>query len=228
MARRSKYDYPYTEAGKGKLGNLFRNIRESAIPDKVDTNWLRRWPEFRAAHDHLLVSLLEFLNLIDASGVPTEHWSALKKDRLPSKVLGHLMRASYKSIFDQLGKKACDKDTPYLVEYFMGTGASKNMARKMAATFKALCALSEFDDTKSDDSAKTHTAEASPAKERRGPAAEPTQQSITVHNALKSQSCVELHIDFQIHITPDLEEKQIEKIFESIAKYILKSAVNDG
>ena len=101
-------------------------------------------------------------------------------------------------------------------------------AREWAATFKALCALSEFDDTESNDSAKTRTAEASPAKERRGPAAEPTQQSITVHNALKSQSCVELHIDFQIHITPDLEEKQIEKIFESIAKYILKSAVNDG
>lgn len=171
----------------------------------------------------MLISLLEFLNLIDYSGIPTKEWGELKKDSLPSKVLGRILRTSYKKVFDDLGDEACSQATNYLVEYFMNTGASKKVAYKMAKTFKALCSLSKFDTGEDDATDATKEAKDFLNLNNSSAMKQVTKSSMPVQSSLKSHSCVELHIDFQIHITPDLEDRQIEKIFESIAKYILKN-----
>jgi hypothetical protein len=60
-----------------------------------------------------------------------------------------------------------------------------------------------------------------PAKKKTAPVAPPPAVDETVESGRKYAFNPNLHVDIQIHISPDSSPEQIEKIFESMAKHLL-------
>lgn len=87
---------------------------------------------------------------------------------------------------------------------------------KAVATFKALCQHAEFGDT--------------PATTHVGPAIEEPVSNAEHSKALAkgSQKAIaegpSLHIDIQIHISPESIKEQIDHVFESMSKHLYNRA----
>lgn len=198
-------EFAYTTV-PGKIKPLLDKIRGVGIPPKVTVQWLKTIG-FTSSNDSTLIGVLKQAGLIDASNVPNSAWNLYRGAKHKS-VLGDAIRKGYADLY-AVYPDAHTRSTTELDHVFStSSSAGKQVISKTVATFKALADEAEF--VSSD---------------------EPTElvmESNTLHTALaqsptprdKVGGGPSLHIDVQIHISPEASAEQIDQIFASMAKHL--------
>lgn len=202
-------DYVYTTV-PGKIKRLLGKIREVGVPSKVTNQWLKTIG-FTSSNDGSLIGVLKYINFIDQSGVPTDRWNQFRGGK-SAKVLGDAVQAAYANLF-AVYPDAQQRSNPELENVFSTSSkGGKQVITQLVRTFKALADEAEFGapDTKGELQI--------PA----GPLHTPIAAQTTGAQASQASS-PSLHIDIQIHISPEAASEQIDQIFASMAKHLYGS-----
>jgi hypothetical protein len=201
-------EYPYTTV-LSKLKPLLEKIKDVGIPQNANSKWLNSIG-FTASNDNSLLTVFKFVGLIDQSGVPTEIW---RQFRGPNKgsALANAIRDSYKGIFD-VYPDAQDRTPQELAHIIsISSSAGKQVIDKTVRTFQILCEEADF--------SATGPAFQSIEENNQG---EVDRSEDTKKNHLEGNQNLSIHINIQVHISPEATSEQIDKIFESMAKHLYR------
>ena len=218
-------DFPYMNATK-RLEPFFSKIQSLGVPNKpIDNEWLALIG-FETKNDRQIKGVLKFIGFITDSKkpMPTDRWRIYLGGKQRSKrIMAEGIKQGYSALFEQYPKAdQCSYED--LWSFFkVKSGKSDGTVTLILATFRKLCSLADFsqedDDTPEDqkvvDSAESSTPVAEP-KETSKPGDE--QRSPTFSSGL--------NINVQIHISSDAKPNQIDKIFESMAKYLFNKDID--
>lgn len=206
-------DYKYTKVS-GKIPELFNKLRTTGIPSKANTKWLQSIG-FTSSNDHSLRSVLKFIDFIDSNNTPTEYWKKYRGAN-HKQILGEAIEKSYSELFE-IYEDAHERSDSELENFFRTrTTSGEQVIKAMVATFKALCSEAEFKGTKSLKAKKPNKSEQQKDQ----------KSSANIKNQLTnsfSSNSPSVHIDIQIHISPESTSEQIDNIFASMAKHLYKS-----
>ena len=198
-------EYSYTVV-PGKLKELFGKIRGTGVPPKVTTKWMESIG-YKSTNDQSMIAVLQQIRFIDGAGSPKELWTRYRGAQ-NRQVLGEGIVEGYADLF-AVYPDANARSNEELENYF-GTRstAGKQVISKTVSTFKALCELADFSSMPgSPGQVETKTNDLS--------AGVPTQSGQQAPHFSPN-----LHIDIQIHISPETTPEQIDKIFASMAKHL--------
>lgn len=198
-------DFQYTVV-PGKLNKLLAKIREVAVPQKATVRWLESIG-FRSKNDRGMLHVLSFIGFSDARRVPTDRWRSYRAAGY-KRVLAEGIREGYAQLF-QVYPDAWQRDTEELESFFTTrTTAGKQVISKTVSTFSNLVQLADM--------------EAVPAtRPEPQPVAQPQQpQPAPRPRRVESPGPPSVHIDLQIHISPEATADQIEQVFAAIAKHL--------
>jgi hypothetical protein len=199
-------DFTYTTV-PGKINALLAKIREVGVPQKVTVQWLKT-VGFKSSNDASLIGVLKFIGLTDSSGVPTSKWTHYRGAN-HKHVLGEAIREGYADLFavypDANQRSQAD------VDHVFSTSSSggKQVIGKTVGTFRALAEQAEFAPV--NEQTDLHMAS--------GPLHTPAVQSSSTASRPPAQGPT-LHIDIQVHISPEASAEQIEHVFASMAKHL--------
>jgi len=202
-------DFTYTTV-PGKIKPFLEKIRGVGIPPKATAIWLKSLG-FKSSNDASLLGILKAIGLVDNSGVPTGIWSKYRGAHNKT-VLGEAIRAGYAELF-AVYPDAWQRDNTEIEHVFStSSSAGKQVIAKTVATFKALCECAEFGAAENQPSQLVQT----------GPMHSPISNSHPqpVHSVASNGPNPSVHIDIQIHISPEASTDQIDQIFKSMAKHL--------
>ena len=197
-------EYQYA-AVPDKLKEFLEKIHNKTIgiPEKATYAWLESLG-YKSSNDRSILRVLRFIGFIDEKGVPTDSWR-LYRGAKHRQVLGKAVYTAYGELFSTY-PRACEMSDADLESFFATkTSGGKQVVSRLVRTFKVLCALSDFSETGLEEPPSVPTI---PLKAPKSGALRTFTPSI--------------HIDIQIHISPEVSPEQIDKIFESMAKHIFK------
>ena len=205
-------EFAYTTV-PGKIKPLLEKIRHIGVPPKATTQWLKSIG-FTSSNDATLLGVLKAVALIDATGVPTSGWTSYRGAH-HKKVLGDAVRQGYAELF-AVYPDAWQRSTTELEHVFStSSSAGKQVITKTVSTFKAVCELAEFGKSDDQPSPTVHT----------GPMHSPVATVPSAHVAVPANGSKvpSVHIDIQIHISPEATTDQIDQIFKSMSKHLYGS-----
>jgi hypothetical protein len=199
-------DFTYTTV-PGKIKPLLDKIRQVGIPAKASVQWLKTIG-FTSSNDKSLLGILKTVGLADPGSVPTSTWTQFRGTH-HRKVLGEAIRAGYAELFAVYPDAWQRTNTELEHVFSTSSSAGKQVITKTVGTFKALCECAEFAEQTvlSMPSGPVHTPVATHP---------PTHAQ---HNPPANNS-PSVHIDIQIHISPEASGDQIDQIFKSMAKHL--------
>lgn len=201
-------DFKYTTV-YGKLEGVLEKIRTTGVPPKANFPWLQSLG-YTSSNDKSIPPVLKALGLIDNSNVPTQHWRDYRGAN-HRQVLGEAVREAYSELFN-LYPDACARSDSELESFFRTrTDGGDQVVKKLVGTFKALCANADMGGRVSVGATPPKT-----PKKASGKAAPEPAQTKAMGNTPA------LHIDIQIHISPDSSAEQVDQIFKSMAKHLYK------
>lgn len=202
-------DYPYTTV-LSKLKPLLTKIREVGIPPKATAQWLKS-VGFTSSNDASLLTVFRFIGLIDSSGAPTDVWRNYRGAQ-HGQVLANAIRQSYSGIF-QVYPDAHTKSPAEISNVVSTTSsAGKQAIDKTVRTFQILCGEADFSATGQIVQAQKENVNSA------GNSSQSAQSDQNMGNGPKPS----IHINIQVHISPDASPDQIDKIFESMSKHLYK------
>jgi hypothetical protein len=208
-------DFSYTTV-PGKLSTLLEKIHGVGIPPKASVQWLKQ-VGFTSSNDASLLTVLKQIGFIDSSSAPTEHWKNYRGAHR-KRVLGDAIRSGYKELFAVYPDawKRSQQDIEHV--FSTSSSAGKQVIAKTVTTFKNLCTLAEFEDSGIISEEKVHAP---------GPLHNPVTSGGADPTGVKhegqnkgSKSTPSVHIDIQVHISPESTPEQIDQIFRSMAKHL--------
>lgn len=200
-------EYAYTTV-TGKLNNLLSKLKDMGIPAKATIKWLESIG-FKSTNDRTMLAVLEQIGFMSSEGTPQETWKLYRGSNCKA-VLAEAIRTGYADLF-MTYPDANTRTTAELADYFKTKStAGPQVIEKTVSTFKVLCELAAFAanplvplDRRLTPAGGDHDAKA-PTPARAG------------HDHFSPN----LHIDIQIHISPDTPPELIDKMFASMAKYL--------
>jgi Family of unknown function (DUF5343) len=200
-------DVVYTTV-PGKIGSLLTKIRSVGVPTKVTNGWLKTIG-FTSSNDGSLIGVLKVVNLIDQSGVPTPTWSQYRGAN-HKEILGQAIRDGYSELYAVYPNAHEHPNIDLENVFSTSTKGGKQVISKIVSTFRGLADQATFDATDAEnlnikaDALHVPVGQA-PSKSAAAPTGAPRPS---------------LHIDLQVHISPDSTPEQIEQIFASMAKHL--------
>lgn len=203
-------DFTYTTV-PGKIKSLLTKIREVGVPSKATVQWLKS-VGFKSSNDATLLGVLKLVGLVDSSGVPTSRW-AQYRGADHKKVLGNAIREGYADLFAVYPDAWQRSQTDIEHVFSTSSSAGKQVIGKTVSTFKNLCELAEF----------APVSEQTELHMKTGPIHAPVSPAAPAPAGIPSVSssvAPSLHIDIQVHISPEASPKQIDTIFKSMAKHL--------
>jgi hypothetical protein len=204
-------EYAYTTV-TGKIKPFLEKIRSVGVPPKVTTAWLKTIG-FTSSNDTTLIGVLKFIGFTDQGGIPTATWNAYRGAKHRS-VLGDAIRKGYAELY-AVYPDAHKRSSVDLTHVFSTSStAGSQVVNKTVATFKALVDEADFPASSEPEQTTMHSGPL------HTPAAVHPPQIPGAHQSTGMTGGPGLHIDIQIHISPESTTEQIEKIFESMAKHL--------
>jgi hypothetical protein len=206
-------EFPYTTV-PGKIRPLLAKVREVGVPRKVTVQWLKSIG-FKSSNDATLIGILKYVGLTDSSGVPTPKWNQYRGAAYKT-VLGDAIRQGYAELFAVYSD--ANRRSQADLEHVFSTSSSggHQVIRKTVSTFKALADQAEFSPV--DEQTELHVSS--------GPLHTPAAKSADRTSA-RAPTGPTLHIDIQIHISPEASAEQIDQVFTSMAKHIYGGRKSD-
>lgn len=200
----------------GKLNTLLGKIREVGVPKKVTVQWLKTLG-FTSSNDKTLIGVLRQIDLVDSSNVPTARWIEYRGADHKT-VLGEAIVHGYAELYavypDAHQRPQTDLDHVFSTH---STGG-KQVIGKTISTFKALAELADFSKVGYPYPAATQVTP--PAASAPVPTPAPPSPAPPATDPRAGSLGPDLHIDIQVHISPEASPEQIEKVFESMARHL--------
>lgn len=207
-------DFKYTTV-VGKLTDFFEKIRDTGIPSKANRQWLESLG-YKSKNDRTMRPILKALSFVDDSYVPQDRWKQYRGNKHKS-IMAQAIKEGYAELF-QMYPDACGRSDTELEHFFSTrTTGGKQVITKMVGTFKALCSLADFDGASlnAEKPAKVKSKVSKPSK---------SQDQKQDHSHSNPSLVPSIHIDVQVHISPESSATQIDQIFASMAKHLYKSS----
>jgi hypothetical protein len=195
--------YVYTQV-PGKIKPLLAKLKTMGVPPKATVQWLKS-AGFTSSSDATLAAVLKFIGFTDSSGVPTQRWLDYRGD--PRRVLGKAIREGYSDLFRMYPDAQLRSSDELTNVFSTSSSGGQQVISKTVGTFKALAEQADFDD------GTAPGLDAGPLHEPMSPPRE------TAGSAMPSNS-PSLHVDVQVHISPEATSEQIESIFKSMARHL--------
>jgi hypothetical protein len=194
----------YTKVN-GKLKDLLAKIRDVAIPAKASNEWLKSIG-FKSSNDASLLTVIKSIGLTDGNGKPSNNWNDYRGSN-HKKVLGKCIQLGYSDLFSVYSDawKRSNEELEHVVS--TKTTSGKQVIETIVKTFQTLCSFADFDVTPS-ASREPQTTPTLP------PVQKPADGFPDKHLSPS------VHIDLQIHISPDAKPDQIDQIFASMSKHL--------
>lgn len=196
----------------GKIKALLEKIRTVGIPKKATNSWLKSIG-FTSSNDSSLIGVLKFVGITDSSGIPSTIWSQYRGAHHRT-VLGGAIQSGYSEVFAVYSDAWQRPNTDLEHVFSTSSTAGKQAIQKTVATFKALCEVADFDPAEKEG---VSTIPSGPLPPPQAPS--PT----TPHPSSTHGTSPSVHIDIQIHISPEASGDQIDRIFKSMAKHLYGS-----
>lgn len=198
-------EFPYTTV-VSKLGPLLAQAREVGVPQKVTQKWLAT-AGFGSSNDRSLRGVLQFIDFIDSVGAPTDRWRDYRSNDHAA-VLGEAIRHGYSTLYDMY-PDAHSRSNSELESFFkQHTSASNSVALRMVNTFKTLSSHASFEGRSSKGSEQGETEAGGQVAKREGSGSR--------------GAGIPIHIDIQVHVSPELSADQIDQVFKSMATHLSK------
>jgi len=194
-------EFQYTTV-PGKLNKLLSKIHEVGVPSKASIKWIKSIG-FKSSNDGTLLAVLKFINFIDSSSVPTKKWRDYRGTN-HAQVLASAIKEGYADLYTTY-PDAHSRSVSELENVFSTSiRAGRQVIMLTTRTFQNLCKQADF------------SASGLP---------KPPDTPLTTppHVPSGGEAQPSLHIDIQVHISPDAKSDQIEQIFSSMAKHLYKS-----
>jgi hypothetical protein len=206
-------DVTYTTV-PGKIDAVLAKIKSNGVPKKVDTVWLKAIG-FTSSNDKTLLPVLKNIDFIDGGKAPTERWRKFRGVD-GDIALGEAIRHGYDDLY-AFYDDAHERSISEIANVFKTKSSAGDQAiSKAVSTFKALAAQAKFTTPTQSKSFDSGTPEQGSAS------ANPPETP--VRPATAGGSTPSLHIDLQVHISPEATAEQIDKIFASMAKHLYRKA----
>jgi hypothetical protein len=203
-------EYPYCTV-PGKLSEFMKKIRDIGVPGKVTTSWLPTIG-FGSKNDRSIIPVLKFVGLVDPNGVPSQHWLQYRGAG-GERALAGAVQSAYKELFNTY-PDAPSRSVEELKNFIRGHSSYGSQAvGKAVQTFKALADHADFQDGAIRVGASNKQTGGIPE----------TDSATSKSPGASITAAPSLHIDIQLHISPEASMEQIEKMFESMAKYLYKN-----
>lgn len=201
--------FPYTNV-TGKLPAFLDHIRKVKVPDKATQKWLRTIG-YTSSNHRTFVKILKYLGFAQQDGATTERWRKFRGKK-HKKVLAKAIRESYRELYD-VHPEAHRVSREKLIHFFRENSESgAQVVKRIVRTFQVLCEEASFEDFQ-EAPAETQQAEASAKKPAESARSQEATQGF-------QGTAPEIHIDVQVHISPDCSADQIDQIFQSMAKHL--------
>jgi hypothetical protein len=183
----------------GKLSEFFSKLSQVAVPEQATTAWLKS-VGYASSYDATILKVLEALGFT-AAKVPTSLWRDYRSGN-KSTLADGIVRA-FPELYKVYDKAHIQKDVD--LEKILKNNSDQGIEEIQLSlrTFRALVDLAKFSETI--ESAQSSESVAV------------SVESQSTHPRTKSPS---VHIDLQIHISPDLSSEKIDGLFESMAKHL--------
>lgn len=203
-------EFPYTTV-PGKLGSLLDKIRHTGVPPKVTVAWLKSLG-FTSSNDTTVLPILKFIGLCDQAGVPSDSWKHYRGGQHGA-VLAGCIQAGYSELFAIYPSAHQQSDSDMSSFFTTRSNAGKQVISKTVTTFKTLCGKADF-------SSPAHQQTQAPNPARHAPSISPPPQTQAASSPSSHGLRPEVHIDIQIHISPEATPTQIDQIFQSMSKHL--------
>ena len=225
--------HPYTPGGAGGIEKTVSQLR-SAFPAAVSVDTFKRF-DIAKGNERAMVDILKFVGVLDAEGkklakaaqVFTRHDDAEFQEGFAG-----LVQSGYADLFALHADKAWSLEAGKLIAFFRTADeTSALVGQRQALTFQALasiCGKSAAPAKRTAVAPKTRTQVASkpgPNKFNSPPAnsqntAEPAPAPHAPVSGAMGKRVPSIHIDVQVHISPDTSPEQIDRIFASMSKHL--------
>lgn len=207
-----------------------RNQFKKTLPSNVSINYLKTLLGLTADQAAKnLISPLRSLSIIDEHGAPTDLANRWRQDPTYPQACEEMLKATYpQDLLDLFPEK--DFDRTRAREWFKSTRRLGENAANKAASLFAILTSGELKSTNGSPQASVKTSR--PRKAIQKSTAQPSPTKIqnpqkpdapaSMEMVTRANPQMAMHIDLQIHISPDASVEQIDAIFASIAKHLYK------
>jgi hypothetical protein len=195
----------------GKIKPLLSKIKGIGVPAKVTAAWLKSIG-FKSSNDPSLIGVLKLVGLIDGSNAPTDNWQKYRGAKAAA-VLGEGIRNGYSDLYAVYPDAHLQPNSALEHVFNTSSKAGKQTISKTIGTFKALVNEAEFESVEAPEELHVE-ATTSRSQQRAVP-------EVRSRSALSGGPSI--HIDVQVHISPEASPNQIDQIFASMAKHLFTS-----
>ena len=212
-----------------------RNKFKQSFPASVTPGYLAAALGMKeeSAKANILPALLTF-KVIDQDGKPTDRARQWRDDEQYHLACEAIRQEAYpQELLDALPPPSPDREA--VVRWFANkTRVGEAAARQMALVYILLCYADPIHGQDVASPAPAKTAK----KKSRVAVSKPAETTLPVHKVSSanvpqerpsstSQITPSIHIDIQIHLSPDISTTQIDQIFASMAKHLCKLVSKD-
>lgn len=233
--------HPYTSSGPGGIVLAVNQFRRQ-FPAVVSVDTLKKLGIASGSESRVL-NVLKFIGILDEEGKKVGNVGTVFSQHDDSKFqegFSSLVKKAYGELFNLHGDAAWTLSNGQLISFFRSADqTSALVGQRQTITFQALAGLSGKAVIPSARSTtgskeKTSTTKAAASKISKAskvrtatppspaapapPAPDSTGVSAPVGQGVKRLPAI--HIDVQVHISPDSSPEQIERIFASMAKHL--------
>ncbi len=220
-------EYPYAHVAS-KMKDFLERIPSTGIPVKVTYNELVA-RGFKSTNDRRILGVLKNLALVDAEGIPTEHWNSYRNRSRNKKLLAMLIRNAYSELFSMYPEAQERSDEEIRNFIASKTKVGEDSLQRIVSTFNVLCAMADFsglDNTQSDVQANHEGPRWERAPEE-VTSSEQTQKSSEIAFQLRSPLVSPVHINIHIHLPETADAQTTDAFIQSIARHILNRNINN-
>ena len=198
------------------LSAVINSVVSAKAPERFTNKFLENL-NFKSTNDRLYVGVFKALGLLDENGVPTSRYYEFIDQTQTGKVLAIGIEEAYEDLFN-LRKDAqnltIDEVKNKLKTLTQGQ-KSDNVLSMMASTFKALCDLADWSETRTtivkttdDTTEKEKTLKDTPQKDNR------------FQTIAGKENEIGLHYNIQIHLPETTNMAVYDAIFQSLKKHL--------
>jgi Family of unknown function (DUF5343) len=207
-------EFPYTKL-TGKIETFLDKLKSVGVPDSVTQKWLTQIG-YASSNDRAFVSILVFLGFVDDKKAPTKTWTDYR-GKNSKIVLANAIKFGYQELFKTYPNAQKESDSDLYSYFNSSTRAGEQVIKATLNTFKKLVSLAEFESPSENNEKEIDLKPAElPPKED----AHLNNENNLSNKKKPLDTHPNLHLDIQIHISPESSPEQIDSIFSSMAKHL--------
>jgi hypothetical protein len=215
--------YPYV-LSKKRLVDLIQKIPKMGVPTKIDKQWLTS-AGFPTENDMRFLSVLKFIDFIDAAGTPTEKYKNYRGTKAKS-VLAESIKNGYSSLF-AMHPNANVLSEGDLNDFFSGSSSTGSITvTRMINTFQGLCENGDFNGTSPSGEGSENILSSNPTGSNTSDAAFP-QASIGLNNGSSMRPVINtgsptpiININIELSL-PDTKDSEVyDNFFAAMRKHL--------